>query len=69
MPGGGLVLVLRFSGSAVTEVTVEGRNLHPLCNMIGRHVVTWVWEMPGRADRHDEAATVVTKITVREAGG
>ena len=25
-PGGGLLLVLRFSGSVVTEVTVEGRN-------------------------------------------
>ena len=37
--------------------------------MIGRHVVMWVWELPGRADRHDEAATVVTKITIVEAGG
>ena len=68
-PGGSLVLVLRFSGSVATEVTVEGRNLHSLCNLVGMHLMPWVWEMPGRADRHDEAATVVTKITVGEAGG
>ena len=68
-PGGSLVLVVRFAGSVVTEVTIEGRNLHALCNLIGLHLLPWVWEMPGRADRQDDAAVVVSKITVGEAGG
>jgi hypothetical protein len=67
--GGSLVLVLRFSGSVATEVTVEGRNLHAMCNLIGLHLLPWIWEMPGRADRHGEAATVVTRITVGDAAG
>jgi hypothetical protein len=65
-PGKGPVILLQFME---TEVRIEGRELHFLYYLIGMHRMPWVWEMPGRSDRHDEAATVVTKITVGEAAG
>jgi hypothetical protein len=64
-PGKGPVILLRFMER---EVRIEGRELHSLYHQIGTHRMPWVWEMPGRSDRHGEAATVVTKITVGDAG-
>jgi hypothetical protein len=65
-PGSGLVLVLRFNGSVVTEVTIEGRHLHPLYHWIARGLISWVWEHPGAADFLDEAVPVVRKISIAE---
>jgi hypothetical protein len=63
-PGSGPVLIVRFSGSVVTEVTIEGRHLHSLYNSIGLHRLPWVWEHPSPADFTDEKAAVISKITI-----
>lgn len=62
-PGSGPVLIVRFSGSEVTEVRIEGRHLHSLYHWIGLHGVSWLWEHPGPADFMDEALPVIKKIT------
>jgi hypothetical protein len=61
--GSGPVLKARFYGSVVTEVTIEGRHLHTLCNAIGMHLMPWVWEHPSPRDFDDENETVIRKIT------
>jgi hypothetical protein len=63
--GSGPVLVARFAGSVVTEVTIEGRHMHTLCNAIGMHLMPWVWEHPSPRDFTDDNATVVRKITFK----
>jgi hypothetical protein len=63
-PGSGPVLIVRFSGSVVTEVTIEGRHLHPLYHSLGLHRLPWVWEHPSPADFADKDATVISKITI-----
>jgi hypothetical protein len=64
--GGGPVLVVRFNGSVVTDVRIEGRHLHSLCHLIGLRIMQWVWELPAGADFKDDRATVITSITYRE---
>jgi hypothetical protein len=64
--GGGPVLVVRFNGSVVTDVRIEGRHLHSLCHLIGLRLMQWVWELPAGADFKDDMATVITSITYRE---
>jgi hypothetical protein len=64
-PGGSPDLLLRFNGSAVTEVRVEGRNLLELCELIGRHLIHWVREHPGGRDAGD-GRVFVRRITFRE---
>lgn len=63
--GGGPVLKARFAGSVVTEVTIEGRHLHTLCNAIGQHLMPWVWELPSPHDFDDESETVIRKISFK----
>jgi hypothetical protein len=62
--GSGPVLIVRFSGSVVTEVTIEGRHLHGLYHWIGLHRLPWVWEHPSPADFTDEKAAVISRITI-----
>ncbi len=64
--GEGPVLVVRFHGSVVTEVRIEGRNLIPLATHIGRQLVQWVRERPPGIAEESEAMTVVTSITIGE---
>ena len=61
--GDGPVLVVRFHGSVVTEVRIEGRNLIPLATHIGRQLVQWVRERPPGIAEEPEARTVVTRMT------
>lgn len=61
--GSGPKLVLRFNGSVVTEVTMEGRQLHSLYHWIGLHRLPWVWEHPSPADFADDKAAVISRIT------
>ena len=68
-PGGGPVLILRFNGSVVTDVRIEGRNLHPLYHWIGLHRLPWIWEHPSPADFSDENAAVISRIGFREIEG
>ena len=60
-PGGSPVLMLRFNGSVVTEVRIEGRKMLGLCDMIGRHLVHWVRQHPGGKD--DGRAVLIPRIT------
>ena len=61
-PGSGPVLIRRFNGSEITDVHVEGRQLHSLYHWTGLHQVSWIWEYPGKADFADDAAPIITKI-------
>jgi hypothetical protein len=65
-PGDGPVLVVRFSGSVITEVVIEGRHLRSLYNWIGLHLVPWVWEHPSPAQFSEDNATLISRITFRE---
>ena len=65
-PGGSPVLVLRFNGSVITEVKIEGRHLHGLYHWIGLHRLPWVWEHPSPADFADRDGTLISRITPRE---
>jgi hypothetical protein len=63
-PGSGPVLILRFNGSVVTEVTIEGRHLNSLYHWIGLHRLPWIAEHPSPADFADKNAAVISKITI-----
>jgi hypothetical protein len=65
-PGASPGLLVRFNGSVVYEVLIEGRNLLALCNLIGRHVVYWVREHPTGRDEGGDLAAFVRRITIRE---
>ncbi len=60
--GGGPVIVLRFTGIAVTEVRIEGRHLMALYDKIGHHRIAWVRELPKERDFREEGATVINRI-------
>lgn len=64
-PGTNPLLVVRFSGSVVTEAVIEGRHLHSLCNAIGMHLMPWLWQHPSPKDFAGEDATVIRNITFR----
>ncbi len=65
-PGGGDVMTVRFHGSTVTDVVIEGRNLDALYHHIGRHRMPWLWEHPSPARFTDANATIITRITFQE---
>jgi hypothetical protein len=65
-PGGGPILIVRFSGSVITEALIEGRNLHSLYHAIGLHQMPWIWEHPAPADFTNDKATLIRRITFRE---
>jgi hypothetical protein len=63
--GGGLVLVVRFNGSEIEEVWIEGRNLRFIEIGVGMGIMPWIWELPeGRKDDFGDHATVITRLTV-----
>jgi hypothetical protein len=65
-PGCGPVLVIRFDGGVVTDVTLEGRHLHGLYNGVGQHRLPWIAEHPSPADFADENAMLVSRISFTE---
>jgi len=62
--GAGPALLVRFNGSVVYEVLIEGRNLLTLCSQIGRQVIHWVREHP--TGRDDGGPVFIRRITIRE---
>lgn len=64
-PGSGPVLIVRFHGSEIMDVLIEGRHLHSLYHWIGLHGVSWVWEHPGPAEFLEESMPVITRITLQ----
>jgi hypothetical protein len=65
-PGGGLELVVRFSGSVVEEVRIAGRNLRFVALCIGLGIMPWVWELPPGQQAIGDGDTVITGITVSQ---
>jgi hypothetical protein len=65
-PGTSPALLVRFNGSVIYEVRIEGRNLLGLCNLIGRHVIHWVREHPTGRHAGDDEADFIRRITIRE---
>ncbi len=62
--GGGLDVVVRFSGSVVEEVRLSGRHLRFVAECIGLGIMPWVWELPDGRAAGDDDATVITGVTV-----
>lgn len=62
-PGGSPALMLRFNGSVITEVRIDGRDPLRLCDTIGRHLVHWVRQHPGGKD-DGRAAVFIRQITI-----
>jgi hypothetical protein len=65
-PGGVPTVVIRFTGTVVRDVRLEGRNLMPVVAYLQQHRVHWVRELPTEQDFHDRKAPAVTRITVTE---
>jgi hypothetical protein len=54
---------VRFNGSVVKEMRIEGRNLLALCEWIGRHLILWLRTHPTGTD--DRAGAVfIKRITI-----
>ena len=64
--GGSPDLLLRYSGSVVTIVRIEGRSLLALCDLIGRHLIHWVRQHPGGKVMVADGAAFIRRITVTE---
>ena len=62
-PGASPDLIVRFNGSVITEVRIEGRNLLGLCDTIGRHLIHWARQHPGGKD-DGRAAVFIRRITI-----
>ncbi len=58
------VILLRFTGTKVLEVTIRGRNLWRLYDGIHRHVISWVMEA-GR-DFAQDGESIISRIEIRE---
>jgi hypothetical protein len=62
-PGGGLDIVVRFHGSEIEDIRLEGGPLRFVADCIGLGIMPWVWELPD-GQTPAEGATVITRITV-----
>ena len=65
-PGQGRTLLMRFNGSIVTEVRIEGRNLRSLVPNLRRQRIPWLRETPTPGDFAVKAVTVITSVTIAE---
>ena len=65
-PGGGPILVIRFHGSEIAEVVIEGQNLDALRVFLGQRRVTWIREL-GEDKVFGLAANdaVITRLSIR----
>jgi hypothetical protein len=68
-PGQGPVLLLRFIEAVTTDVALEGRRIEDVHYWISEGVMSWVWEKPPGFEVRDDAATVITRITIIQAKG
>ena len=63
-----LVVVLKFSGIAGTEVTLSGRKLELLVNLLGYQRIAWVREQAKAKIGKDSDEPVITGILIKELG-
>jgi hypothetical protein len=66
-PGQGPAIVLRFVEAEITDVRIDGRHLDDVHHWIGEGLMPWLWEQPPGFHTRDDAATVITRITISEA--
>lgn len=64
-PGGGPVLVVRFTGAEPLDVMIEGRNLNDLFFQLGQNRILWIRELPTGKDFKDDSMTVITRLTIQ----
>jgi hypothetical protein len=67
-PGQGPVLVLRFLGREITDVTVKGRGLQRMYYSIVEHRIALMSVFMGRFDTMGDDATVINSITLQAIG-
>ncbi len=63
-PGQGPALMLRFLGPEITEVTVTGRGLQNMYDLIVEHRLAAMSVFPFRFDTEGDGATVINSITL-----
>lgn len=63
--GGAQIIMMRFAGSEVTELRLEGRNLGDLFHYLMQHRMPWACELPAERDYTEEGETVIHRIDVR----
>ena len=59
-------VMLRFGGSAVRDVRIDGRRLLDLVRYLRWHQVAYIEETPWKWDNRDDGVVSVTRITVKE---
>ncbi len=59
-------VMLRFSGSAVRDVRIDGRRLLDLVRHLRWHHVSVITETPWKVDNRDDGVVSVSRISVKE---
>ena len=59
-------VMLRFGGSVVRDVRIDGRRLLDLVRHLRWHQVAYIEESPSKWDSRDDSVVSVTRITVKE---
>lgn len=59
-------VMLRFGGSVVRDVRIDGRRLLDLVRYLRWHQVAYIEESPSKWDSRDDSVVSVTRITVKE---
>ena len=59
-------VMLRFSGSAVRDVRLDGRRLLDLVRHLRWHRVSVITETPWKADNRNDSVVSISRISVRE---
>ena len=60
--GRGSSITLRFTGTIVTDVKIEGRNLRLLYDHLTQHRMPWLSELPDNRDFEPETDPVINRI-------
>ena len=58
-------VMLRFGGSVVRDVRIDGRRLLDLVRHLRWHHVAYIEESPSKWDNRDDSVVSVTRITVK----
>ncbi len=67
-PEGDPAIVLRFSGTVIRDVRLEGRHLMPVVAYLQQHRLVWLRELPTEHDYYDQKDPAITRIVVTEVG-
>ena len=67
-PGQGPVLVLRFLGTEIIDVTVKGRGLQRMYDPVVEHRIAMMSVFNGRFDTLGDGVTVINSITLQTTG-